>query len=280
MGQRTSIAWTDKTFNPLWGCTKVSPACDHCYAEQWARRFGVQWGPRGEFRQFGDHHWNEPLCWNRAAQKAGKRAKVFCASMADVFDNRWPEGVRDRLWALIRATPMLDWQLLTKRPQNIAKMLPPDWGSGWPNVWLGCTAENQDEADRRLPHLLLIRAVIRFISYEPALGALDLESVIHAALMRGEVVPGGTVQPVSWVIIGGESGPGARPMDPNHALYLIEQCERAGIAVFMKQTGSNRPAEWWDTAITGKGDNPAEWWPWMRVQQFPLQPTADCGCER
>lgn len=143
MGENSKIEWTHHTFNTWWGCVKVSPACDNCYAESLSKRFGDHWGPKAEYRTFSDKHWNEPLRWNRAAEKAGERHRVFCASMADVFDNRAPEGARERLWALIRQTPHLDWLLLTKRPQNIAEMLPEDWGDGYPNVWLGVTVENQ-----------------------------------------------------------------------------------------------------------------------------------------
>lgn len=154
LGKSTPIEWTDHTFNPWWGCTKVSPACDHCYAEAWDKRTGGDhWGPHSNRRTFGDKHWNEPLRWDRAAAEAGARRRVFCASMADVFDNAAPENALSRLWQLVRSTPWLDWQLLTKRPQNIRTMLPPDWGEGYANVWLGTTTENQEEADRRVVHL-------------------------------------------------------------------------------------------------------------------------------
>ncbi len=221
MGEHTGISWTDHTFNPVWGCLKVSPACDHCYAEELANRFHAGlWGPHGGFREFGDGHWNEPLRWNRAAEKAGIRSRVFCASMADVFDNRWPEGVRDRLWQLIRSTPWLDWQLLTKRPQNIAKMLPADWDDGWPNVWLGTTVEDQLQADIRINHLRAIEARVRFLSCEPMLEAITPDlSDIH------------------WVIAGGESGPRARIMEPRWPRRLRDQCQAQGVAYWFKQWG-------------------------------------------
>jgi protein gp37 len=166
--------------------------------------------------------------WDAQAAASGIRARVFCASLADVFDNQVPMRWRDDLWHLIDQTPNLDWLLLTKRPQNIAKMLPvpesgtPPWGDGWPNVWLGTTTENQDEYNRRWPHLAAIRAAVHFISYEPALGPLDIWAT-------------GTVP--DWVIAGGESGPKARPMHPAWARSLRDQCAAAGVPFHLKQHG-------------------------------------------
>jgi protein gp37 len=175
MGQNTTIEWADHTFSPWWGCTKVSAACDHCYAQTWARRWGVQWGPHAERRIAGDATWENPHAWNRKAKRLGRRYRVFCASMADVFENRPElEASRARLWQTIRDTPRLDWLLLTKRPQMIQRYLPADWGDGWPNVRLGTTVENQAEADRRIPHLLAVPAAVRFLSCEPLLGPMDL----------------------------------------------------------------------------------------------------------
>jgi protein gp37 len=248
MAENSAIEWTDHTFNPVWGCMKVSPACDNCYAETLANRFGDHWGPHAEFRTFGDKHWSEPLKWGRAAAKAGKRSRVFCASMADVFDNRWPDGVRERLLALIKETPHLDWLLLTKRPQNIAKMLPPDWGDGWPNVWLGVTVEDQDRANQRIPILLSIRARVRMLSCEPLLGPVDLTSIPMpqdegrlCSALHGHEIAGMAgncidwIPPIDWVITGGESGPRARPLHPDWARSLRDQCKAAGVAFFMKQ---------------------------------------------
>jgi protein gp37 len=192
----TTIEWTATTrpdgtrapgysFNPWIGCTKISPACDFCYAERWSLRMPANrnlW--QGERRRTAGANWRQPIKWNREAAAAGERRKVFCASLADVFDNKVPARWRDDLWHLIDQTPNLDWLLLTKRPQNIAKMLPteaigaPAWGSGWPNVWLGTTVENQEEADRRIPHLLAVPAVVRFLSCEPILGPVDLRPYI------------------------------------------------------------------------------------------------------
>ena len=142
MGVETKIQWAHHTFNPWWGCEKISPECKNCYAAAWAKRtgFGHTWGPNATYRTFGDRYWSQPRKWNRDAARAGERRRVFCASMADVFDARAPEGVQAQLFDLIRETRNLDWLLLTKRPERIASSLPPDWGiSGWSNVWLGTT---------------------------------------------------------------------------------------------------------------------------------------------
>ena len=185
MAETTKISWTDSTFNPWIGCTNVSPGCDHCYAEalndrhQW-----TEWGPHGK-RHRTTTSWRNPAQWqNRAAAFArehGRRQRVFCASLADVFDNQVPAEWREDLFALIRRCPDLDWQLLTKRPQNIAKFLPPDWGDGYPNVWLGATAESQAYFDQRWPVLARTPAAVRFVSYEPAIGPLCLPSGGHEA---------------------------------------------------------------------------------------------------
>src|SRR5207245_7041240 len=154
MGKNSSIEWTDHTFNPWWGCTKVSPACTNCYAEVWARRVGADvWGASSERRFFSEKHWQEPLKWNADATAMNRRKRVFCASMADVFESRHDlDDERAKLWNLIDATPSLDWLLLTKRPENIQLMAP--WKDIWPrNVWLGTTVENHMYAETRLPHL-------------------------------------------------------------------------------------------------------------------------------
>lgn len=238
MGENSNIEWTDATFNPWVGCTKVSPACDHCYAEGWAKRAGTPDLWAGERRRTGASNWQQPLKWNRKAEAEGRRARVFCASLADVFDNQVPEEWRRDLWELISKTPNLDWQLLTKRPQNIRKMLPASWGYGWPNVWLGTTAENQAEADRRIPHLLAVPAKVRFLSCEPVLGPLVLNGSWLRQGDNGEYPH--SVQPhtgIDWVICGGESGPGARPMHPEWARSLRDQCAVAGVPFLFKQWG-------------------------------------------
>jgi protein gp37 len=150
--------------------------------------------------------------------------------MADVFDNAAPKGALDRLWQVIRATPQLDWQLLTKRPQNIRKRLPADWGDGFPNVWLGTTVENQQEAHRRIPYLLSVAAHVRFLSCEPLLGPISLH---HDWTYGG----------LHWIIAGGESGPKARPSNPEWFRSLRDQCTKAELAFHFKQWGNWRPAD-------------------------------------
>jgi protein gp37 len=250
MAENSNIEWTDHTFNPWIGCTKVSPGCDHCYAETWDAR-GLQggatrWGAQAARTRTSPANWRKPLAWNRAAAAAGKRARVFCASLADVFDNHASIKLewRDDLWKLIEATPNLDWLLLTKRPQNVSRIVSGWMGPhSWPsNVWLGTTVENQTEADRRIPHLLAIPAVVRFLSVEPMLGPVDLGVPVRAALFARKIVPiGDGTKPLSWVICGGESGPKARPMHPAWARSLRDQCNAAGVAYHFKQWGEWAP---------------------------------------
>ncbi len=234
MARNSQIEWTHHTFNPWWGCAKVSPACEKCYAELWAKRMGQQlWGKDSGRRFFSDAHWNEPLAWNEDARGAEEQHRVFCASMADVFEGRSDlDAQRERLWALIRATPRLNWLLLTKRPENIAEMVP--WGSDWPsNVWLGTTVESQKYAEIRLPHLLKHAASVRFLSCEPLLGALNLGAWFARKGLHS----------IDWVIAGGESGPGARPMHPDWPQGLLEQCQKANVPFHFKQWGHWVPAE-------------------------------------
>jgi len=183
VGEISSIAWTDATFNPWWGCVRVSPGCEHCYAETLSARYGhAVWGPSQttERRFFGDAHWKEPLKWNAKAEQEGVRKRVFCASMADVFEDH-PQitstGSRTKLFDLIEATPYLDWLLLTKRPENIFQFIRANWYmQPRPNLWLGTTAEDQEWADRRVPELVGVAkkfAAVSFVSYEPAIGPVD-----------------------------------------------------------------------------------------------------------
>jgi len=260
MAENSAIEWCDHTFNPWWGCTKVSPACDHCYADALDRRTGgAHWGAHAPRRRTKD--WSGPMKWNRRCEKLGIRERVFCASMADVFDNHrsiLPDW-RANLWSLIAATPHLDWLLLTKRPQNIAKMLPPTWGNGWPNVWLGTTVENQTQANWRIPHLLATPAAVRFISAEPLLGPVALDAIltpdrgIYALTgirSDGRGPSGFSRGPsIDWVICGGESGPGARPMHPDWARSLRDQCQRDRVPFFFKQWG-----EWFPGEVDDKSD--------------------------
>lgn len=222
MGQNSAIQWTDHTFNPWWGCVKVSPACDHCYAESFAKRTGnAVWGKDAARRFFGEKHWAEPLKWNRDAEKAGTRARVFCASMADVFEDRLDlHRHRSRLWVLIEQTPHLDWLLLTKRPQNISRFVPADWRhSPRLNVWYGTTVESPDYL-WRVRELQNLPAAVRFISYEPAL-----------ADVRWPLAD------IHWLIAGGESGPKHRAVDPAWMRSARDQAVAAGVAFFFKQWG-------------------------------------------
>ncbi|WP_319413919.1 phage Gp37/Gp68 family protein [uncultured Cohaesibacter sp.] len=296
MVENSKIEWTDHTFNPWMGCAAVSPACDHCYAEAQTARFKqVGWGTHADRKRTSEAYWRQPLLWNDKAEKSGVRFKVFCASLGDVFDNHksiLPQW-REDLWDLIRATPNLDWLLLTKRPQNFCSFLPGDWThKPLKNVWLGVTVENQQEADRRIPILLNTPASKRFLSCEPLLGALDIRPWIPTCYECGECglrlaeIPnveccekcgkfcgpdteplfsdgcpkcGGCLQPVcpdcghhmvyqhpdtpniDWVICGGESGPHARPMHPDWARSLRDQCQAAGVPFFFKQWGAWAP---------------------------------------
>ena len=238
----TSIEWAHYSFNPWIGCTKVSPGCDNCYAEKLATaRLGVAWGPHAERRRTADSTWRQPLAWNRKAQAAGKRARVFCASLADVFDNQVPDAWREDLFHLIARTEHLDWLLLTKRPQNIARMLPrvpgdhwAAWGAGWPNVWLGTTVENQAEAERRIPHLLSVPARVRFLSCEPMLDRVHIRE--HWLVRHHD-----NSARIDWIIAGGESGPGARLPAQDWLRALRDQCAAAGVPFFFKQWGEWAP---------------------------------------
>jgi protein gp37 len=232
VGEITGISWTDHTFNPWWGCTRVSPGCENCYAETFDRRVGGDhWGPLKPRRTFSDKHWNDPIKWDAKAKKDGINRKVFCASMADVMDTESPAGQRERLWELIDKTPNLIWQLLTKRPENYHKFLPSRFKHE--NVWLGVTAEDQGYYDKRWPILLeesARRGLIPWISYEPALGPLTMT--------------GFSVWP-AWIIFGGESGANRRPCQESWLRVLVEEIEkyRPSCQLFVKQMSARTPTE-------------------------------------
>ena len=327
MAETTAISWADSTWNPWIGCTKVGPGCDHCYASVStpARTLGVVWGAGQPRRRTSEANWRKPLAWNArpfyecpdcgwrgetksncpscAAEVTTARRRVFCASLADVFDNEVPDEWRGDLWGLIASTPNLDWLLLTKRIGNAAKMLPGNRATGavLPNIWLGATIVNQEEADRDIPKLLATPAAKRFVSYEPALGPVDfgLLGTLPKDQFPGDVM---VHQRLDWILVGGESAqPGypARPFDIQWARDTVRQCREAGVAVFVKQMGSalrvrnDSMEEWRDEdafsdaipeeyqpAYQGElvcirlkdraGADPAEWPEDLRVREFPI----------
>ena len=245
MAENSKIEWTDHTFNPWIGCVKVSPGCDHCYAETLMdTRYGrVKWGVNGTRMRTSEANWRKPVSWNREAGKQGVRTRVFCASLADVFEDReelipW----RQQLFHLIGQTPHLDWLVLTKRPENVLHFgfQQQLW---WPNesfphnVWIGTSVEDQRRADKRIPHLLRIPASIRFLSMEPLLGAVNLAEPGHLNCYG----MAGNIGKVNWVIVGGESGQGARPMHPAWAQSIRDQCQAASVPFFFKQWGEWSP---------------------------------------
>lgn len=256
MVKNSKIEWTDHTFSPWIGCSSVSDACKFCYAEAMAKRYGwAEWGnhPR-KLTSFAN--WKKPLQWARvagvnaaAAADRGEapppRPRVFCASLSDVFDNQAPDEWRDRLWQMIDRTPELDWMLLTKRPQNIMKMIPKIWRSELPrHIWVGITAENQTEYDRRTDALQGVPASVHFVSYEPALGPLDITHRLYPTM----------------IICGGEDR--ARPGRPTNEQFLQwardlrDQCLPRGVKFFFKQT-------------VGKGLIPAD----LMIRQLPKEIT-------
>jgi protein gp37 len=220
MGENSQISWTDCTFNPWISCTKVSPACDNCYAERWAKRYGIGWGVGVSRRR--TKTWGDPTKWDRKAQLTGYRPRVFCASLADVFDNEVDQQWRDDLWALIRRTKNLRWMLLTKRIGNAAKMLPADWP--YPHVGLMSTIVTQEEWDRDYHKLAALPAAWRGVSVEPMLGKIKI----------------GTDRP-NWIICGGESGPHHRTLNLSWVRDMRDQCYDSGIAFHFKQIGGVRP---------------------------------------
>lgn len=279
MSETTSIEWCDATLNLWWGCTKVSDGCKFCYAEHLSdTRLGkAAWGPKGNRREVKG--WRSTL--NKIAKMAKserrRRLRVFCQSMSDTFEG--PEtmgGVDSENWALVQKLrgqlaaaidlhPELDFLILTKRPENVIRegFMPDGWAKTMPsNVWLGTSVEDQKTADERIPHLCTIPAACRFLSCEPLLGTLDLSAwmidpfspycpncarTVHKEDVnaQGKHYCGHEtcVEPahVHWVICGGESGPSARPMHPDWARDLRDQCQAAGVPFLFKQWGEWRP---------------------------------------
>lgn len=286
MGRDSKIEWTHHTFNPWRGCTKVSAGCANCYAEAMSHRnpgvLGV-WGPQGSRVIAAESMWRQPLKWDKEAAEAGVRRRVFCASLADVFEG--PESMRvgdqlavrnarARLMRLIDRTPNLTWMLLTKRPENVLPLLREAYEEcllepmRWPdNVWIGASVEDQAAAEARIPVLLELPARVRFLSVEPLLGPVDLRHVViqHRGLaFRIDAINGvrgylryrdGTeglgadvwdAPVINWVILGGESGPGARPMNPHCVRSIRDQCVAAEVPFFFKQWGDWFPRCQWE----------------------------------
>ena len=227
MAENSKIEWCHHTFNPWEGCDKVSPACDFCYAAARDERFhsGRHWGPKAARRKTSPANWAKPLKWDREAKASGVRSRIFCLSLGDWLDNKVPREWRADLCRLICKTQHLNWLLLTKRPQNLAALSP--WTIVAPgNIWLGVTAENQEELARRWRYVAAAPANVRFISYEPALGPLDITGL--------DPLP-------DWVIAGGESGPNRRPSDIEWFYSIKEQCRYTDTAFFMKQMTGRVP---------------------------------------
>lgn len=228
MTENSKIEWTDHTFNPWIGCTKVSPGCKNCYAETLMTRkprWADTWGLQGTRLRTSEQYWKQPLAWNRKAGKEGRRYKVFCGSLCDVFEyqDSQPElsDWRGDLFGLIKATPSLDWLLLTKRLRTT-----PHFVGSWDNVWLGASVENQEQADTRIQLLEKNPARLHFLSCEPLLGPIDVYADYGC---------------IDWVIVGGESGLNARPMDLAWARSIRDQCQTAGVPFFMKQIDKKQP---------------------------------------
>lgn len=293
MGKQTGIAWTDHTANYWSGCTKVSAGCKNCYADTLSRRFGKTiWGPTAP-RQAAKAIWSDIYKWDEAAREAGVKRMVFTSSMCDFFEGaetcQDPESyamicaARRRVFEeVIPNTPNLIHQLLTKRPENIMEMVPDSWRGCFPaNVWVGTSVEDHDAAEKRIPHLLEVPARVRFLSCEPLLGAVDLTKVVLLRAtdeQRQRGAPDVSInslkgrytqhsdkrQGVHWVLVGGESGGGARPMHPDWARSLRDQCAQSGVPYFFKQHGeylheSQMPQEQRDGMSCGGWANNHRW---------------------
>lgn len=247
MAENTKIEWATHTFNPWIGCQKVGPGCDFCYAEILAtQRLGVTWGPGAPRKHTAVSTWNQPRKWNRKAEASGDRPRVFCSSLADVFDNAVDPAWRHDLGQLIRETPFLDWLLLTKRIGNAVDMLYAMFdGDLPPNFRVGATIVNQDEWNRDVPKIAQVAVLIGkariFLSMEPLLGAVDLAA--HPRYDWTKIV--------GWVIVGGESGRQARPMHPDWLISLRDQCLAAGVTFMFKQWGEWLPVHRSDVHRTG-----------------------------
>ena len=294
--ENTKIEWCNMTFNPWIGCTKVSPGCANCYAEELMdKRYGrVNWGKGNPRSRTSETYWKEPLRWNRnietsiddALHDFGEdkyipphRPRVFCASLSDWLDTEVTVEWLADLLDLIRRTPCLDWLLLTKRPEMWRDRIysawchmddtgnsTEDWLFNWwalkkppRNVWIGTSVEDEPRADERIPHLLNIPARVRFLSCEPLLSEVGFLKTIV------DKVANPSTKLIHWVIAGGESGPKARPMEADWARSLRDQCNASGIAFFMKQMGGVRDKR-------GEiSDLPED----LRIREFPEEVQSD-----
>ena len=260
MGETTGISWCDHTFNPWWGCEKVSPACDRCYADSTSARYGFKiWGADAPRRTFTDHHWELPNRWNAAAKNSRETRRVFCGSMCDVMEDR-PDlnAIRPRLHNLIFDTPDLTWLLLTKRPENFVKFLPRGGdGISFPNA-IGMTTVESEEYLWRVDRLLSTPFALRGLSMEPLLGPVNIEPYICRDYRDGTAAE---LPKIHWVIVGTESGSGARPMQDDWARTIRDRCQEAGVAFFMKQM-----------LVDGKLTKDVAKFPAdLQIQQFPNQ---------
>ncbi|HEX7735302.1 MAG TPA: DUF5131 family protein [Ktedonobacteraceae bacterium] len=258
MGEITTISWTDKTHNEWIGCQKVTEAeCGDCYALRWANRHDMHvWGSlHGSNRHLTKTHDN-PRKWNREAQEQGRRFKVFCASLSDVFEPH-PQvaEARKRLWELIEETPYLDWQLLTKRPKFIRQLVPQSWLQVWPgNTWIGTSVGTQAAAEKRIPYIIDLPAPVIFLSCEPLVEQVTLAPWLGR-------------QAINWAICGGYSGSQHRPMELSWARALRDECQAYDVAFFMKQLGSVYARN--HRLRNTKGEDIAEFPEDLRIQEFP-----------
>ncbi len=301
----TAIGWTNNSLNAWWGCVEVSPGCDNCYARVFSKRVGRDvWGIHAR-RFFTKGSFRQALAWNAKAKAAGARIRVFVQSMSDLFEVL-PQGHEDAeemdrrrkefFEEIIPACDFIDFQLLTKRVGNVAKLVPASWLSGgWPaNAWMGISVVNQIEADRDIPKLLALPAPTRFLSCEPLIAEVDLRPFLFESCDGCDGAGGfDSADPqdyeeckrcegsgvneefplgeLHWVIIGGESGAGARSMVLGWAKNIVRQCQAAGAAVFMKQLGgkpTNREGEPHQVS-NSHGTDLADFPEVLRVQQFP-----------
>lgn len=251
MGLSTGISWTDATWNPWQGCTKVSPGCEHCYMFRDMKRYGRD---GSIVVRSSDATFKLPTKRKRSGEHAIHDGwKVFVCSWSDFFHER-ADRWRPDAWTIIRSRPGVIFQLVTKRPERIKDCLPDDWGDGWPNVWILTTAENQHYADLRIPELLNVPAAVRGVSIEPMLGPIDLRAIgvgeatgIYTDALRGLTLdPFGNVlhrgAALDWAIAGGESGPKSRPIHPDWVRSLRDQCVEASVAFHFKQWGEWSPS--------------------------------------